>query len=50
MMSKITSSLKTPAVWVALILGIVLATAFSALRRPAKVVASKLPGNDVTAA
>jgi hypothetical protein len=48
-MTKITSFLKSPAVWVALILGIVLATAFSKLRGPAKVVASKLPGNDVAA-
>lgn len=49
-MSKFTSALKSPAVWVALVLGIVLATAFSKLRKPAKVVASKLPGNDVAAA
>jgi hypothetical protein len=49
MMTKIKTALKSPAVWVALVVGIVLATAFSMLRKPAKVIASKLPGNDVAA-
>lgn len=49
-MSKITSALKSPLLYVGIVLGIVLATAFSKLRKPAKVIASKVPGNDVAAA
>jgi hypothetical protein len=46
-MQKITSALKNPLMWVGVVVGIVLATAFSVLRKPAKIVASKIPGNDV---
>jgi hypothetical protein len=49
-MQKVMSFLKSGAFWAGFAAGVIAATAFSKLRKPAKIVASKIPGNDVAAA
>jgi hypothetical protein len=46
MMNKFKSAVTSPVFWIALVSGVILATAFSAVRRIAKPVASQIPKND----
>jgi hypothetical protein len=46
MLNRIKSAVTSPVFWVALVSGVILATAFSAVRRIAKPVADKIPKND----
>lgn len=45
-MSKIKSALTSPIFWIALVAGVILATAFTKVRGFAKPLASKIPGAD----
>jgi hypothetical protein len=48
MLNKIKSAVTSPIFWIALVSGVILATAFSKLRGIAKPIASKIPTNDAS--
>jgi hypothetical protein len=50
MIQKVLSFVKSGQFWAGFAVGVVAATAFSKLRKPAKIIASKIPGNDTAAA
>jgi hypothetical protein len=46
-MNTILAIAKKPETWVILVLGIIAASAYSALRKPFLAISSKLPGSDL---